>query len=120
MKKLLSMLLALALLLGCLCSTALAADFAVPENGYDGSEVTIRFYHQMGDKLKTVMNTYIEEFNKLYPNIHIEHTALGDYDGVRDQVTALLPKCLTMTGDDLDAQIEAAFEDAIDECEYAN
>ena len=38
----------------------------------------------------------------------------------RDQVTALLPKCLTMTGDDLDAQIEAAFEDAIDECEYAN
>ena len=37
MKKLLSMLLALALLLGCLCSTALAADFAVPENGYDGS-----------------------------------------------------------------------------------
>ena len=43
MKKLLSMLLALALLLGCLCSTALAADFAVPENGYDGSEVTIRW-----------------------------------------------------------------------------
>ncbi len=88
MKKLLSVLLALALLLGCLCSTALAADFAVPENGYDGSEVTIRFYHQMGDKLKTVMNTYIEEFNKLYPNIHIEHTALGDYDGVRDQIIA--------------------------------
>ncbi|MDD7413835.1 MAG: extracellular solute-binding protein, partial [bacterium] len=38
----------------------------------------------------------------------------------RDQVGALLPKCLTMTGDDVDAQIEAAFEEAVDECEYAN
>ena len=38
----------------------------------------------------------------------------------RDQVAALLTKCLTMSGDDLDAQIETAFEEAIDECEYAN
>lgn len=38
----------------------------------------------------------------------------------RDQVGALMPKCLTMSGDNVDAQIEAAFEDAIDECEYAN
>jgi len=38
----------------------------------------------------------------------------------RDQVGALLSKCLTMSGADADAQIEAAFEDAIDECEYAN
>ncbi len=37
----------------------------------------------------------------------------------RDQVGALLSKCLTMTGDDIDAQIAAAFADAIDECEYA-
>ena len=38
----------------------------------------------------------------------------------RDQVAALLSKCLTLTGDDVDAQIEAAFEEAIEECEYAN
>ena len=38
----------------------------------------------------------------------------------RDQVAALLSKCLTLTGDDVDAQIETAFEEAIDECEYAN
>ena len=35
----------------------------------------------------------------------------------RDQVGALMAKCLTLT-DDVDAQIEAAFEDAVDECEY--
>ena len=36
----------------------------------------------------------------------------------RDQVGALMSKCLTMTGSNVDAQIESAFEEAIDECEY--
>ncbi len=63
------------------------ANFEVPEGGYDGSEVTIRFYHTMGSNLVTVLNTYIEEFNKLYPNIHIEHSSVGGYDDVRDQIS---------------------------------
>ena len=37
----------------------------------------------------------------------------------RDQVGALVTKCLTMTGDNLASQIESAFEDAVDECEYS-
>ena len=37
----------------------------------------------------------------------------------RDQVGALLSKCLVMTGDNVDAQIAEAFADAIAECEYA-
>ena len=38
----------------------------------------------------------------------------------RDQVGALLAKCLTLPDNgNVDAAIEAAFEDAIDECEYA-
>ena len=36
----------------------------------------------------------------------------------RSQVEALLAKCLALTGDNVDAQIKAAFEDAIEECEY--
>ena len=35
----------------------------------------------------------------------------------RDQVGALMAKCLTLT-ENVDAQINAAFEDAVDECEY--
>ena len=49
------------------------ASFDVPAVGYDGSAVTVVFYHSMGAKLQGVLNTYIEEFNKLYPNITIEH-----------------------------------------------
>ena len=38
----------------------------------------------------------------------------------RDQVGALLTKCLSMKGDNIDAQIAQAFADAVAECEYAN
>ena len=63
------------------------ASLAIPSGGYDGSEVTIRFYHTMGANLSTVLNAYIEEFNKIYPNIHIEASQVGSYDDVRNQIS---------------------------------
>ena len=95
MKKILiSVILLLALCLNCFamasCDTAgsgnASADFTVPEGGYDGSEVTIKFYHTMGANLREVLERYIVEFNKLYPNIHIDHEQVGGYDDVRDQI----------------------------------
>lgn len=62
-------------------------NFEVPEGGYDGSEVTITFYHTMGSNLTDVLENYIAEFNKLYPNIHVVHTKIGGYDDVRDQIS---------------------------------
>ena len=62
-------------------------NFAVPEVGYDGSEVTVVFYHTMGQSLRDVLDAYIVEFNKLYPNIHIDHSQVGGYDDVRDQIS---------------------------------
>lgn len=62
-------------------------NFEVPEGGYDGSEVTITFYYTMGSNLTDVLENYIAEFNKLYPNIHIVHTKIGGYDDVRDQIS---------------------------------
>ena len=40
----------------------------------------------MGSNLSDVLKAYIVEFNKLYPNIHIEHEQVGNYDAVRDQI----------------------------------
>ena len=85
MKKLVSLLLLLAMMFTCI--PAYAADFEVPAEGYDGSEVTITFYHTMGSNLTGVLDAYIAEFNKLYPNIHVEYTSVGGYDDVRDQVS---------------------------------
>ena len=93
-KKIISILLLVCMVLGVVglagCqpggNTVLAGNFEIPEGGYDGSEVTITFYHTMGSNLSDVLNNYIVEFNKLYPNIHIEHEQVGGYDDVRDQI----------------------------------
>ena len=97
-KKILALLLAATLLFSMLAlvscdkssGAAGMAEFDVPEVGYDGSAVTIVFYHSMGAKLRGVLDTYIAEFNKLYPNITVEHSSMGDYDGVRDQIKTQL------------------------------
>lgn len=61
---------------------AVIGNFAVPEGGYDGSEVTIKFAHTMGAKLQEVLNYHIGEFNKLYPNITIEHNSYGGWSDI--------------------------------------
>jgi len=62
-------------------------NFQVPEVGYDGKPVTITFYHTMGANLREVLEAYIVEFNKLYPNITINHSQVGSYDDVRDTIS---------------------------------
>ncbi len=62
-------------------------NFQVPEGGYDGSAVEIVFYNTMGANLAAVLETYIAEFNKLYPNITVISTNVGNYDDCRDQIS---------------------------------
>ena len=84
---LITMLLGIALMSGCNKKNAvLASDFVIPEGGYDGSEVTITFYHTMGANLREVLDAFIVEFNKLYPNITVVHEQVGGYPDVRDQI----------------------------------
>jgi len=93
MKKILAILLLITMLLGigmmagCNKQNAvLASDFVIPEGGYDGSEVTITFYHTMGANLREVLDAFIVEFNKIYPNIKVVHEQVGGYPDVRDQI----------------------------------
>ena len=94
MKKIVSLILAVvmlmsvAMLAGCDNKTTVG-NFQVPEGGYDGSAVTITFYHTMGatDGKQDVLNYYIAEFNKMYPNITVVHEQVGGYDDVRDQIS---------------------------------
>ncbi len=53
---------------------------------YDGSEVTVTFYHTMGQSLRTVLDTYIPDFNAMYPNIKIVHDQIGNYNDVRTTI----------------------------------
>ena len=84
-KKIIAMLMAAVLLIGGLAACGgkgANGNFAIPEGGYDGSEVTIKFAHTMGAKLQEVLNYHIDEFNKLYPNIHIEHDSYGGWSDI--------------------------------------
>ncbi len=93
-KRIISVLLLVCMVLGTISlagcqsggNSVLAGNFAIPEGGYDGSAVTITFYHTMGSNLKEVLDRYIVEFNKLYPNITVETESVGGYDDVRDQI----------------------------------
>ena len=89
-------LVAIVLVLSLCLSTFLFAGCAdrgnlIPEvdlsGSYDGSAVTITFYHTMSaNNLQPVLEDAIERFNVLYPNITIEHKQVGDYDAVRNQI----------------------------------
>ncbi len=70
-------------------------DFVVEGNptaveAYNGSAVTVTFYHTMGATLRTVLDQALPAFNAMYPNIKIEHSSKGDYPGLRDQITTEL------------------------------
>ncbi len=84
------MLLSMTAMFGCGSTNAPKANFEIPEGGYDGSAVTIYFDHTMGSNLREVLDVYVAEFNKLYPNITIVHEQVGNYDDVRDNIAVEL------------------------------
>ena len=69
MKKTISAFALSVLLLGTMtgCGNKGIAPFVMPENGYDGSEVTITFYHAMGQELQGKLKQHITKFESLYP-----------------------------------------------------
>ena len=71
---------------------ALASCDILPGNKDDGNgevegKINITFYHTMGENLRTVLDNYIVEFEKAFPNIHVIHEQVGSYDDVRDQIS---------------------------------
>lgn len=61
--------------------------FVVPAEGFNLDEtVDITFTHTMGAKLQEVLNAYIEEFNKIYPNINITHQSAGGWGDINGQI----------------------------------
>jgi len=57
-----------------------------PVEVYNGEAVTVDFYHTMGENLRNVLDAAIVRFNEQYPNIKVNHTQVGSYNDVRDQI----------------------------------
>ena len=94
-KSLLAIVLVLAMCLSAVAFVGCRRGNVIAEadltGGYDGSAVTITFYHTMSaTNLQPVLNDAIARFNELYPNITINHQQVGDYDAVRNQISTEL------------------------------
>ena len=62
-------------------------NFVVPEAGFNPDEpVTITFAHTMGAKPLSVLTAYIEEFNKIYPNITVVQSSYGGWSDINGQI----------------------------------
>ena len=83
MKKIVSLVLVLLMLLSCVPALA---ETNFPSEGYDGSAVTIKFRHVITkDDQMAVINNAIAEFNKIYPNITVVlENVGGSYNGILD------------------------------------
>ena len=94
MKKIVALCLLAVMLLGMLSMTGCQkkptnaqANFVVPETGFDVNQpVTITFTHTMGANLQSVLDYYIAEFNKLYPNITITHESAGGWGDINGRI----------------------------------
>ncbi len=94
MKRILCAVLVLAMCISCMAfvgcdnSKKPSGAFELSEGAtYNGEEIEITFYHTMGANLRTVLDKYVAEFNKLYPNIKVVHSQEGGYDDVRDKIS---------------------------------
>ena len=92
MKKVLSIALALVMLLsivamtGCKKKPTVSQNFEITEEFDVNADVEITFTHTMGAKLQGILNNYITEFNKIYPNIHITHQSAGGWADINGQI----------------------------------
>lgn len=92
-KKFLALALTLAMVLGVFTLAGCKekgkdySNFEVAIEEFDpNTEVTITFTHTMGAKLQDVLNNYIAEFNKIYPNITIQHQSAGGWGDINGQI----------------------------------
>lgn len=94
-RKFLAVLLAVVMLLGVCSMTGCrrsgdsdkpkSQEREVAEFNYD-EKVTITFTHTMGKNLQNVLDNYIKEFNKIYPNIEIVHQSAGGWGDINGQI----------------------------------
>ncbi|MBQ2933485.1 MAG: extracellular solute-binding protein [Clostridia bacterium] len=92
-KKFLALALTLAMVLGVFTLAGCRekgedySNFEVAIEEFDpNTSVEITFTHTMGAKLQDVLNAYIEEFNKIYPNITITHQSAGGWSDINGQI----------------------------------
>lgn len=58
--------------------------------GNDG-KIHVKFWHTMGKTNMELLDRMIVEFNKIYPDVKIDHSAQGDYGALYEKLNSAIP-----------------------------
>ena len=78
------------------CAIAMLAT-SITGCGGKKYDVTITFWHTMGQTLQEKLDRFIKEFQEIYPNVGIEHAAQGGYPDLEEKVSSAIPAGTTPT-----------------------
>ena len=59
--------------------------------GCSDGKIHVQFWHTMGSANRALLERMIVEFNKLYPNVKIDHTSQGDYGALYNKLNSAIP-----------------------------
>lgn len=74
-----------------ICAVGLLGTSLIGCNKGPNYEVTVTFWHTMGQKLQKKLDTFIKEFHKIHPEIGIKHVQQGGWPDIEEKITAAIP-----------------------------
>lgn len=74
-----------------MCAIGLLGTSLTGCNTGPNYEVTVTFWHTMGQKLRDKLDTIIKEFHKVHPEIGITHIQQGGWTDIETKITAAIP-----------------------------
>ncbi len=83
------------------CSAYVESEYRAYDPEVDGDPTAlsakVTFWHTMSQQGQKMLDDQIKAFNEIYPNIKIEHSAQGDYNGIKDKLVKAIPAGTTPT-----------------------
>ena len=74
------------------CSALLLALGSAALAGCNGDgKVHVKFWHTMGQANQELLDRMITQFNEIYPDVVIEHSAQGDYAALYEKLNSAIP-----------------------------
>ena len=79
--------------------TAILGGAAMASSACTGGDgkIHVKFWHTMGHSNQELLNRMIDDFNKQYPDVVIEHSAQGDYGALSEKLRTAIPAGTTPT-----------------------
>ena len=76
---------------GLIASALLLAAGTAGLSACNDGKIHVKFWHTMGKANQELLNRMIAQFNEIYPNVSIDHSAQGDYTALYEKLNSAIP-----------------------------